>query len=154
MEPEWSACGGLTARGDPHFRQPPAIAVGHLAAHRRWEPAVKFRVFGVLEVLDSGRPVQIGAKKERALLAELVLRANQIVSRERLTEVVWASVHRPPPSPPTAAARLRDRRRQPLAQSRPHLVYRVERRLGGAAEPGEPAIFGDRAGARLTGLRA
>ena len=55
---------------------------------------MEFRVLGILEVLDAGRPVKVAANKERALLAELVLRANQIVSRERLTEVVWGD--RPP----------------------------------------------------------
>ncbi len=58
---------------------------------------MEFRVLGMLEVFDAGRPVTIAANKERALLAELVLRANQIVSRERLTDVVWGD------SPPTTA---------------------------------------------------
>ncbi len=55
----------------------------------------------MLEVLDAGVPVEIGAAKERALLAELVLHANQIVSRERLMEVVWGEN-----APATAAATL------------------------------------------------
>ena len=50
---------------------------------------MEFRILGVLEVVDGGRPVEVGAAKLRALLAELVLHANQIVSRERLMEVVW-----------------------------------------------------------------
>jgi predicted ATPase/DNA-binding SARP family transcriptional activator len=57
-----------------------------------------FRILGILEVCDGGRPVAIGAAKERALLAELVLHANQIVSRERLVEVVWRD------NPPATAA--------------------------------------------------
>ena len=57
-----------------------------------------FRILGILEVADGGRPVEIGAAKERALLAELVLHANQIVSRERLVEVVWGD------NPPATAA--------------------------------------------------
>ncbi len=52
----------------------------------------------MMEVCDAGRPVEIGAAKERALLAELVLHANQIVSRERLIEVVWGD------NPPATAA--------------------------------------------------
>ena len=55
----------------------------------------------MLAVCDAGRPVEIGAAKERALLAELVLHANQIVSRERLIEVVWGDT-----PPATAAATL------------------------------------------------
>ena len=57
-----------------------------------------FRILGILEVCDGARRVEIGAAKERALLAELVLRANQIVSRERLVEVVWGD------NPPATAA--------------------------------------------------
>ena len=62
---------------------------------------MEFRILGMLEVLDTGVPVEIGAAKERALLAELVLHANQIVSRERLMEVVWGEK-----PPATAAATL------------------------------------------------
>jgi len=57
-----------------------------------------FRILGILEVCDGERRVEIGAAKERALLAELVLHANQIVSRERLVEVVWGD------NPPATAA--------------------------------------------------
>jgi predicted ATPase/DNA-binding SARP family transcriptional activator len=57
-----------------------------------------FRILGILEVCDGGRRVEIGAAKERALLAELILHANQIVSRERLVEVVWDD------DPPASAA--------------------------------------------------
>lgn len=57
-----------------------------------------FRILGILEVGDGGRRVEIGAAKERSLLAELVLHANQIVSRERLVEVVWGD------NPPATAA--------------------------------------------------
>ncbi|MGH9230641.1 MAG: BTAD domain-containing putative transcriptional regulator [Acidimicrobiales bacterium] len=62
---------------------------------------MEFRILGMLEVCDAGRPVEIGAAKERALLAELVLHANQIVSRDRLIEVVWGDT-----PPATAAATL------------------------------------------------
>lgn len=62
---------------------------------------MEFRVLGMLEVYDAGRPVEIGAAKERALLAELLLHANQIVPRERLMEVVWGDT-----PPATAAATL------------------------------------------------
>lgn len=59
---------------------------------------MEFRILGMMEVCDAGRPVEIGAAKERALLAELVLHANQIVSRERLIDVVWGD------NPPATAA--------------------------------------------------
>ncbi|MDQ3641447.1 MAG: winged helix-turn-helix domain-containing protein, partial [Actinomycetota bacterium] len=58
---------------------------------------MEFRILGALEVVDAGRPVEVGAAKELALLVDLVLHANQIVSRERLVEVVWGD------SPPATA---------------------------------------------------
>jgi len=41
---------------------------------------VEFRVLGPLEVVEDGRPVPIVAAKQRALLATLLLRANQFVA--------------------------------------------------------------------------
>jgi DNA-binding SARP family transcriptional activator len=64
---------------------------------------VEFRVLGPLEVLDdSGGVVPLGAAKERALLLILLLRANEVVSSERLIEELWGET-----APPTAASALR-----------------------------------------------
>ena len=49
----------------------------------------EFRILGALEVIHAGGPLEIGAAKERSLLAQLVLRANQTVSRDRLIDVAW-----------------------------------------------------------------
>jgi predicted ATPase/DNA-binding SARP family transcriptional activator len=50
---------------------------------------VEFRILGPLEVIADGEPVLLGGPKQRAVLAELLLRANAVVSRERLLETVW-----------------------------------------------------------------
>jgi DNA-binding SARP family transcriptional activator len=55
---------------------------------------MEFRILGPLEVLADGRVVALEAPKPRALLALLLLRANEPVSRDRLIEDLWAG--RPP----------------------------------------------------------
>ena len=47
---------------------------------------MEFRVPGPIEVVAAGRPLALGAPKQRALLALLLLRVNQVVSRDRLIE--------------------------------------------------------------------
>src|SRR3954447_9607334 len=42
-----------------------------------------------MDVLAEGEPVQLGGKKQRAVLAELVLRANSVVPRDRLLYALW-----------------------------------------------------------------
>jgi predicted ATPase/DNA-binding SARP family transcriptional activator len=55
---------------------------------------VEFRILGPLEVLDEGRPIALGAAKQRALLGALLLHANEVVSAERLVDELWGE--RPP----------------------------------------------------------
>jgi DNA-binding SARP family transcriptional activator len=50
---------------------------------------VEFRVLGPLEVLEDGRLLDLGAPRQRALFAFLVLRANEVVSTDRLAEALW-----------------------------------------------------------------
>jgi YVTN family beta-propeller protein len=57
---------------------------------------VEFRILGALEVVDDGRPVSIRRGKEQALLAYLLLHANEVVSSGRLIDVLWDE--RPPPT--------------------------------------------------------
>lgn len=52
------------------------------------------RLLGSMEVTIQGRPVRLGGKRQRAVLALLLLRANRRVSRDRLIEDVWDG--RPP----------------------------------------------------------
>ncbi len=48
-----------------------------------------FRILGPLEVLEEGREIALGGSKQRALLAVLVLHANETVSTDRLIEELW-----------------------------------------------------------------
>jgi len=56
---------------------------------------MQFRILGPLQVLAAGRPIDPGAPKQRALLAFLLIHANQVVSADRILEEVWAGD--PPP---------------------------------------------------------
>ncbi len=55
-----------------------------------------FRILGPLEVLDGARTVGLGGDKQRALLAILLLHANEVVSADRLIDELWGET--PPPS--------------------------------------------------------
>jgi predicted ATPase/DNA-binding SARP family transcriptional activator len=48
-----------------------------------------FRILGRLEVLDEGRPIALGGAQPRALLALLLLHANQTLSTDRLIDELW-----------------------------------------------------------------
>jgi DNA-binding SARP family transcriptional activator len=50
---------------------------------------LEFRVLGPLEVMRGGRLVEIGGGRKRALLAALLLHANEVVSSDRLIDEVW-----------------------------------------------------------------
>jgi DNA-binding SARP family transcriptional activator len=58
---------------------------------------VDFRLLGPLEVAEGDRILEPGRGRPRALLAILLLRANQVVSTERLIDDLWAGE-----APPTA----------------------------------------------------
>ena len=65
---------------------------------------MEFRILGPLEVVDdSGEPVELAGQKQRALLAVLLLRANQVVSTERLVDELWGEQ-----APRTATASLQN----------------------------------------------
>jgi DNA-binding SARP family transcriptional activator len=51
---------------------------------------MEFRVLGPLEALgDDGRPVRLGGQRERALLALLLTRPNQVVSVDAIVDGLW-----------------------------------------------------------------
>jgi DNA-binding SARP family transcriptional activator len=50
---------------------------------------VEFRILGSLEVVEEGRPLALGGARQRALLALLLTRANEIVSTDRLIDELW-----------------------------------------------------------------
>jgi DNA-binding SARP family transcriptional activator len=62
---------------------------------------VDFRLLGPLEVVgDGGVAVPVGTGRQRALLALLLLRANELVATDRLVEELWGE------SPPQTAQRM------------------------------------------------
>jgi DNA-binding SARP family transcriptional activator len=50
---------------------------------------VEFGILGPLEVRDEGRLIPLRGAKQRALLAVVVLHANEVVSTDRLLEGLW-----------------------------------------------------------------
>ena len=56
-----------------------------------------FRILGPLEVTTNGERLALGGRRQRALLAILLLHADRVVSRDRLIEALWAD------DPPGAA---------------------------------------------------
>jgi YVTN family beta-propeller protein len=57
---------------------------------------MQFRLLGPIQVENDGRPLVLGSAKQRALLAILLLHANEVVSRDRLIDDLWGE--RPPAS--------------------------------------------------------
>jgi DNA-binding SARP family transcriptional activator len=58
--------------------------------------AIEFRILGPLEVSADGRLLPLGSPKQRALLALLLVHANETVSRDRIIEELWGEA--PPAS--------------------------------------------------------
>jgi DNA-binding SARP family transcriptional activator len=54
---------------------------------------IEFRVLGPLEARRAGRPIPLGGPKQRALLAYLLLRANEPVPADELVEALWPRHH-------------------------------------------------------------
>ncbi len=61
---------------------------------------MEFRILGPLEVIVAGHDVAPARPKQRALLALLLLRANEVVSSEELLDALWGDT--PPDTAPTA----------------------------------------------------
>jgi predicted ATPase/DNA-binding SARP family transcriptional activator len=59
-----------------------------------------FRLLGPIEVEEAGRVVTVGGRRQRALLANLLLHANTVVPRDRLIDALWGE--RPPDTAPNA----------------------------------------------------
>ena len=59
---------------------------------------MEFRILGPLEVGEQGRPLSLGGARQRAVLALLLTRANEVVSTDRLIDELWGE------RPPKAAA--------------------------------------------------
>ena len=50
---------------------------------------MEFRILGPLEVVEEGREVALGGARQRALLAILLTRVNEVVSTDRLIDELW-----------------------------------------------------------------
>jgi YVTN family beta-propeller protein len=50
---------------------------------------LRFRLLGPLEVSRAGVPLELGPRKQRAVLALLLLNANRVVATERLIDDLW-----------------------------------------------------------------
>src|SRR3954451_8063326 len=50
---------------------------------------MEFRVLGPLEATDGTTPLALGGRKQRALLARLVLGANRAIPMQRLLDDLW-----------------------------------------------------------------
>jgi DNA-binding SARP family transcriptional activator len=73
------------------LKRPPVSAIAEIP---------EFLILGPLEARLGGRSVAFGSTKQRALLAALLLRANEVVSAERLIDELWGEA--PPRSAPNA----------------------------------------------------
>lgn len=75
------------------------------------DETLEFRLLGPLEALAGSTPIALGVK-QRMLLALLLLRANEVVSRDRLIDELWGD--QPPDAAPNALAALVARLRRAL----------------------------------------
>ena len=50
---------------------------------------LSFRILGPLEVIRDGQLLALGGAKQRAVLADLLIHPNQVVSIDRLIDAVW-----------------------------------------------------------------
>ncbi|HET8742545.1 MAG TPA: BTAD domain-containing putative transcriptional regulator [Gaiella sp.] len=60
---------------------------------------MEFRILGPLDVVEDRRSLDLGGPKQRALLAALLLRANEVVSQDRLIDDLWGE------APPATAGK-------------------------------------------------
>ena len=58
--------------------------------------AFSFRILGPLDVQEDGTTLRLGSGRQRALLALLLVHANELVSSDRLIDELWSG--RPPPT--------------------------------------------------------
>ena len=52
---------------------------------------MEFRILGPLEVIDGGRSLSLGGTRQRAMLALLLTRPNEVVSTDRLIDELWGA---------------------------------------------------------------
>ena len=110
---------------------------------------MEFRILGPLEVIEDGQALDLGGQKQRALLAVLLLHANEVVSADRLIDALWPE--RPPETAAKALQVYVSQLRKTLGKKRvetrtPGYLLRIGedeldlercRRLAEAGKPGE-----------------
>jgi predicted ATPase/DNA-binding SARP family transcriptional activator len=77
---------------------------------------MEFRILGPLEAREDGVALALGGAKQRALLAVLLLHANEVVSTEELIAALWET---PPARPAKAVQVYASRLRRALGRSMP-----------------------------------
>jgi DNA-binding SARP family transcriptional activator/basic membrane lipoprotein Med (substrate-binding protein (PBP1-ABC) superfamily) len=100
--------------------------------------SLRFRILGPIEAEVEGRALELGGRKQRAVLAVLLLRAGDVVLDDRLVDWIWGDD--PPPSAAHSLEAYVSRLRQALA---PHGVA-IERRGGGYRIGLGPAVLDSR----------
>ncbi|MEU7145861.1 transcriptional regulator [Nocardia sp. NPDC046473] len=118
-------------------------------------PATWFGILGPVAAVVEGVPVTVGAPRQRALLASLVLQANQLVTVDELAEHLWGE-H--PPADARASiqihmSRLRKLLGRATPNDRPQLIETRARGYVLALEPEQSDISEFRQ-ARARGARA
>jgi DNA-binding SARP family transcriptional activator len=94
----------------------------------------QFRLLGPLEVSDGDTPLQLGGAGQRALLALLLLHANEVVSSDRLIDELWGE------EPPGSGASALQVRVSQLRKGLGAAADRIETKPPGyvlRVEPGE-----------------
>jgi DNA-binding SARP family transcriptional activator len=61
----------------------------------RTDLTVEFRILGTLDLIDGERSIEFPRAKPRALLAMLIIHANQVVSADRLVDALWGDLQPP-----------------------------------------------------------
>jgi WD40 repeat protein/DNA-binding SARP family transcriptional activator len=77
IAPEWDVPGGMSELA-PAQRP-----------RQTFKGPLQFRILGPLEVDSWGEPIPLGGPKQRAVLAHLIMRANELVPAETLVDELW-----------------------------------------------------------------
>jgi DNA-binding SARP family transcriptional activator len=81
-----------------------------------YNDTMEFRILGPLEVVEEGQPLPLGGKKQRAVLALLLLEAGRVVPTDRLVDQLWGE--EPPPTATTSLQNAVSRLRKLLGADR------------------------------------
>jgi DNA-binding SARP family transcriptional activator len=84
---------------------------------------MEFGILGPLEVRDGDRALPLAGARQRALLALLLLHANEVVSSDRILDALWTG--EPPGSGATAVQVLVSRLRASLGAGGEHLLTKA-----------------------------